>query len=124
MRRRRADRGLLLFEVCVALTLMALSVVWMLRSFAQTGWLAERARMTTLALHAAHEHALIASIRGVSADGAQGAVPALPDGAWTLTATPLADDATLAATAVRVAWTTQRRSAALTVWTWLPLTAE
>lgn len=109
-----------MFEVCVAMTLMAIAVVWMLRSFSQTILAVERARDETLALHLVEERALYALVEGrVSPAGAQGVTE---DGwRWNVTTAPLdATDSQLRQTQFAVEWSHRGRTHTLTTATWLP----
>jgi len=116
-------RGLLLFEVSIAITIMAIAVVWMLRSFSHTLLALERARRTAIALNLINEQLLYAEVRGgapVAGDQGQTRVGREPQPwTWLLTTTPLTDSQLLQ-TDVAVRWSVRDRAYDLHAMTWLP----
>ena len=119
---RSRIRGLLLFEVCVAMTIMAIAIIWMLRGFSQTTLAVERARDQSAALRLLNEQVLYALVTGaVPLAGESGSAPDDPAWRWTVTAAPRMDpNSRLLDAQFTVQWTYRHHPYTLTATTWLP----
>lgn len=110
-----------MLDVCIALALMTIAVIWMLQGFSQALLSVERSRDEAAALRVLREQAVYAFAQGgVHAEGSQG-TGSSPEWRWTITTSPHPDTTShLLVTQMMVQWQHRRRPQALATSTWLP----